>query len=421
MKKGRFVQQTAGRAVSTQLILLAAVSLVGGPVVVAEWPRELARWYRAAADEAELNQEYEVAVRYLGQAIAWDDSQPGYHAQRARLKLKTGAWASGLQDCERARQLSAETTELGYTRSQLLMHLGRHQAAIAELAGLLGERGWAAPEARAELLNSVAYAHAVGKHELHQGLELANEALDISGTRIGRLDPRGYLQFHRGYTLFVQDKPAMAAKSLDKAVESAQAQYQRAVDRLRVLEELPPRQEQEEQKEDYRERTRLLKSHVAGILSLRADVCDALKQPAAAKKHRKNIDQLAPEGNLAMAEPNDFMDAVRRLQNTSNKLDTRGFLHYQLGNLNAARRDMHDATTMIDAICSTFSWQKEAMRYRVVDMRRLTASHDAMLQGKAVMYYHQMLVHQSLGMDQAAAKDRNQVVQLGYEPTPQLF
>ncbi|MFO7901697.1 MAG: hypothetical protein R6U98_03470 [Pirellulaceae bacterium] len=413
------MQHTYGMAVSTLLILLSVVTLVGGPVLITEWPREVARWYQAAADEAELNQEYVVAEQHLSRAIAWNDTEPRFHAQRARLKLETGEWDSGLKDCERARELGLDTTELVYTRSQLLMRVGRHEAAIAELTELLQESKWLTTEARAELVNSLAYAHAVGKHDLQEGLRLANEALDVSGTRIGILDPLGYLQFHRGYTLFAQDKPAMAAKSLNKAVQSAQTKYRRAVDRLKVLDELPPRQQG--RKEDYREQASLLKSHLAGILSLRADVWDALEQPGAAKKTRKKIDQLAPEGNLAMAEPSDFMDAVRRLQDTSNKLDTRGFLHYQRGHLNAARRDMHDATTMIDAICSTFSWQKEAMKYRMVDMRRLMASHNATLQGKAVMYYHQMLVHQALGMDQAAEKDRNQVVQLGYEPTPRLF
>lgn len=417
MMKTRLARQTTGSTLSTSLIILSAVTLVSLPILITELPCELARWYQAAANEAELNQEYAAAVGYLNQAIAWDGNPPEFHAQRARLKLETKQWKSGLQDAMRARDLLPNRTDLVYTQSQLLMHLDRHETAIATLTGQLNRNQSVHSETRADLLNSLAYAHAVGEQELKKGLQLINESLKTSGTLIGRIDPLGYLQFHRAYTLFVQKQPNAALEGLNKAARSARAKYQEASDRRSALAKLPPADEHKR----YVERVRLLKSHWAGILSLRVKLWHELEQADQAKEDQEQIDQLGHNGNVTMAQPIDFMEAVRRLQNTSNKLDTRGFLHYQLDQLTAARRDMHAATMMIDALCSTFPWQREAMKYRLVDIRRLNASQQDLLHAKAVMHYHQMLVHEALGMKQAANKDRNQVIDLGYRPNEQLF
>ena len=150
-------------------------------------------------------------------------------------------------------------------------------------------------------------------------------------------------------------------------------------------------------------------------------LCEELEQPEQAARDRKRLDELAPSGNLTMSEPIEFMDAVERLQMAGNMLDTRGFLHYQLGNMTAARRDMQHAISIINTLCDTFAWQTEAMKHRVVDIRPVLLQEPVIQEGKAVMYYHQMLVHEALGRKEAAALDRAKVIELGFEPNEQLF
>ncbi len=398
-----------------RLIVVAAIALVVTPVLVGEAPREIARWYAAAADEATLDDNYVAAVAYMDHAIAWHDTDPGLYLLRADCKLETRQWKSGLEDCDRALLLAPDNVVIRTQRSQFLMHLKRHESAIAELKEVLSELADATPGRRANLLNSLAYARAVGKRELSEGLQNVKKSLEIAGTRTGILDPLGYLCLSHGFTAITQKNNDVALESLNDAERIADAIYQESVTRFRVLSNLPLG------REEYAERVLVMRSHLASILKLRAMLFEDLKQPDKAARDRKRLDELAPNGNLATAEPTDLLVAFERLNTSSNMLDTRGFLHYQLADLPAARRDMERAIAITDVLCDHFSWQIDAMKHGMVDIRRVRAIQRTMLKGKAVMYYHQMLVHEALGMEQDAAHDREVVIQLGYDPNPQLF
>ncbi len=397
------------------LIVVAVIALVVMPVLFHEAPREIARWYVAAAKEANLDDDSVAAVAHMDRAIAWNDSNAGLYLFRADCKLEAGQWESGLEDCDRALQLAPDDVGIRFTRSQILARLNRHESAIAELKEVLREQADETPGKRALSLNALAYARAVGKRELADGLANVNKSLEIAGTRAGILDPFGYLCASRGCSAMKRGDNEVALASLNDAARTAEAVYQRTLHRFEILKSLPSGGE------EYAERTMVMRSHLAGILKLRATLFDELEQPKKAEHDRERIKELAPSGNLAMAAPIDLLVAFERLQVTSNMLDTRGFLHYQLGELPAARRDMQRAITIIDLLCKHFAWQVEALKYEIVDLRRVTAVKRSMLEGKAVMYYHQMLVHQALGREQAAVRDREVVVELGYEPNDQLY
>jgi tetratricopeptide (TPR) repeat protein len=415
MTNSRSIPPSCGIAVQRLLIVLVAITLVVAPVLMHEFPGEVARWYRDAAVEARLNQDNITAIEQLDKAIAWSDENPDLYLRRALFKLELCQWESGLEDCDRVRQLAPEFVEIGRTRSQFLLHLKRYESAIAELKEVLRESGDAKPRERANLLNALAYARAIGNLELQEGLEAIEESLEIVTPRAGVLDPLGYLCYHRGFTAMVRKENEVALESLSEAAESAEAVYQRSVDRLKALENLP------RGREEYVRRVLALRSHLAGILNLRAMLCEELEQPEQAAIDRKRLEELAPNGNLAMSEPIDFMVAVERMQMAGNMLDTRGFLHYRLGNMAAALRDMQQAISIIDTLCDTFAWQTETMKHRVVDIRPVLLAAPVLQEGKAVMYYHQMLVHEALGRKEAAEADRAEVIELGFEPNEQLF
>lgn len=402
-----------GRAVHRQLIVLGAIMLVIGPLLLVAIPREVARWYKAAADEAVLNGNSHAAIAKLNDAIAWDARQPQYYLMRARCLLDTGQWKQGLADCDQARVLDADDLNVSVTRSQLLQHLGRHDEAIEELERLL-DHDQLKPGQRANMLNSVAYARAVGDRQLDQGLEEVQKSLELIGTQVGMLDPTAFLSFQRGCAAKSRKEFELAQQHLADALARAETLLAREEQRWQALAYLPGQLE-------YAERVAVAKSFLLGVLLQRESVSQKLEQPQLAAETRERIDQLDPEGVEPFLEPSDLGDALFQLELTGNMLDTRGFLYYQAGELLKAQIDLQRATAIIDAVCDSYDWLLAESKFQVVDLRKLERSRETVLKAKAVIYYHLMLVHSALGMSAAADQDRAQVVELGYEPGDQLF
>ena len=226
MTNTRSTAPSCGIAVQRLLIVLAAITLVVAPVLLQEFPREVARWYRDAAVEAQLNQDNITAIEQLDKAIGWSDEDPDLYFRRARFKLELCQWESGLEDCDRVRQLAPDFVEIGIIRSQFLMHLKRYESAIAELKEVLRESGDAKPRVRANLLNALAYARAIGSLELQQGLEAIEESIAIVTPRAGVLDPLGYLCYHRGFTAMVRKENEVALESLNDAAAECRSRLQ---------------------------------------------------------------------------------------------------------------------------------------------------------------------------------------------------
>ena len=415
MTAARFRDRPAGFVGHHVLVIGGVVLLVLVPILVVETPREIARWRRAAAKEAELEGDYPLAVQEMDAAIAWNDQAPELWLLRAEYKFNTQQWQSGLDDCDHAAELVPDSSGAKLLASQFLMHLGRHETAIALLQELMQQEPGLAPGDRANLLNSIAYARAVGREDLAAGLEIIEESLALIGTRAGMYDPLGYLQFHRGYTALGQEEYERALESLNAAAESAEQHYQKNLRRLEALRRLPRAQM------EYLERATVFRSFLAGLLHVRALLWDQLERADEAKKDRERLASLAPHGNLAMVEPHDLDFAVQRLQTAANMLDTRGFLHYQLGDLKPALRDLQQAIDIMETLDSNFDWQVEASRYRVTDLRPLWNSQQVARQALAVMCYHRMLVYEALDRQPLADQDRQRVLDLGYEPNEELF
>ena len=107
----------------------------------------------------------------MDRAIAWNDTGRAVcFCRRAEYKLDTQQWQSGLEDCDRARQLAPDSPLVGELRSEFLQHLGRHQEAVAEWREIVQAGGSALPVERAHELNGMAYAMAVGDVDLEEGL-----------------------------------------------------------------------------------------------------------------------------------------------------------------------------------------------------------------------------------------------------------
>ena len=315
------------------LVVLATIALVVVPVAVVEGPCEVARWHVAAADEQALNDDYVAAVTQLDRAIHWNDSEPQLYLERARYKLDAGQWQSGLEDCDHARSLMPDDARVGELRSQFLQHLGRHGEAVAEWREIMQAGGSPLPFLRAHQLNGMAYAMAVGTLDLKQGLAAVDESLRMIANVPAILDPAGVLSFGCAVTFKEKlDDNQLALSQASEARGYAEAALQR------IKQEQASQTEKKETRRSVALTNELqsLRAHLAGILDLRANLCDELEKPEEAEKDRQRKKELASDGNLTEARPYDLSTAIDRVSSCASFLDTRGFLLYKLGALDAA-------------------------------------------------------------------------------------
>ncbi|MHB8862083.1 MAG: hypothetical protein ACYC6N_06750 [Pirellulaceae bacterium] len=398
------------------LTVLATIALVTVPVVVVEWPREISRWYVASATELALSGEYAAAVARLDQALRWDDSQPQLYLTRARYKLEAGQWQSGLEDCDRVRRLVPDDAAVGELRSQLLQHLGRHREAVAEWREILQAGSGEVPFRRAHQLNGMAYAMAIGTLDLEQGLAAANEALRIVANVPAILDPAGVLSFGRAVTAQQIGDNQLALSQAGEACDYAEAVLKRTAERKasgegKVVHAPLP----------FTDELQALRAHLAGILDLRARLYDELEKPEEAAKDRARKKELASDGNLIEARPYDLSTAIERVSSCASFLDTRGFVLYKLGALDAAYHDLQLALEACERIWAVLPSQVEAMKYYISDIRPLLANERQHRRTLAVVCYHHMLVLEAQGKQQEAEQARKRIRDLGYEPGQQLF
>jgi tetratricopeptide (TPR) repeat protein len=105
-------------------------------------------------------------------------------------------------------------------------------------------------------------------------------------------------------------------------------------------------------------------------------------------------------------------------------IDTRGYVHYRLGDNEAALRDLTTAVELADA-SSEYLQQSPAFRAFVANKTtpaevRYEQRHH-WDKSRAVLHYHRALVLQELGQSEQADADLRCVHELGAEPGPKLF
>lgn len=404
-----------GRSLGAWLTMIGFTLLVAMPIVAVEGPREIARWLAAAGHEAFLERQYVRAVAFLDRAIEWSPADPVLYLTRAQFRIELEQWESALQDAEVARGLAPTDTNIRPLRSQLLLHNGRYQQAVAEQQAALQWSSQRTRRQQARLLNELAYTRAVGNLQLPQGLQNAHESLALLGDRLAALDPVGILHFAHGFSLFNQGDYDRSLASLEEAACSAQRLVQRRTSQIAVL-AADPRGAVE-----YVEDLEALRPHLAGILRLKASVLDQLGRSEDARQNRLQIEELARDGNVSVAEPYELPVAVDRVTDVCNVVDTRGFLLYRLGELSAARHDLDRAVAAAQALCDAMPWLIEVVRHQVTDLRPLQRQIRQLEHSLAVITYHRLLVLEGLGLSELAAADRATIVQLGFEPGDHLF
>jgi tetratricopeptide (TPR) repeat protein len=190
-----------------RLVILGMIAIVAVPLAISEFPREVAKWYAAAAMEKYLDGDLPAALQVMDQAIARDAANANHFRLRGQWRREAMDYEGSLADCSRAVELAPQDLQNYLERTQALQHLGRHREAVDDwnhviemsesratrLTKLLG-----AEAAIAQLYNGRAYARALGNVELDEGLKDVQRAIDVVGRHPAYLDTRGYLYCQRG-------------------------------------------------------------------------------------------------------------------------------------------------------------------------------------------------------------------------------
>jgi tetratricopeptide (TPR) repeat protein len=123
------------------------------------------------------------------------------------------------------------------------------------------------------------------------------------------------------------------------------------------------------------------------------------------------------------AARNDAEQAVRWMEQTrrpelSAMLDTRGFLHYLLGNDAAA---LDDLTRALSDEQNSFERKVNEIRQSTPDPRVAARALRSLKRNTAVIRFHRILVLRRLERTDEAQAELKKIVQLGIEPNANLF
>jgi tetratricopeptide (TPR) repeat protein len=190
------------------------VSLV--PLAWLQFPREVSYWFLAAAEKARAAGNAELATQRLEEAFSWNPRDPWLQLQEVQWLVQDEKYLEALKVSDQLVEQFPQELAVLMLRMSILQHLGRHDEAVA-VARAIDQKsltsGW--PD-RAQALNNLAYARAVGNLELEQALDEANEALVIAPGEPSLLDTRGFILYRLGKYEEAHEDLNAAVKSIAK-------------------------------------------------------------------------------------------------------------------------------------------------------------------------------------------------------------
>jgi tetratricopeptide (TPR) repeat protein len=211
-----------------------------------EGPREIARWYLAAAMEhrelaayhrrhdrsADAERHARAAEAALRKALAWDPASADAYVVRAGWHRQKNELEQALADYDRALALGGNDLAIRERRSVLYMQMKRYREAVEDQLAIYEHvrSQWWLKSAVPEQQNSLAYFRAVGKQDLHQALKEINEVLagrEKTPLKKLTLQQRSELMRWldtRGYILYLLDRPKEAINDMDQAARLARSE-----------------------------------------------------------------------------------------------------------------------------------------------------------------------------------------------------
>ncbi len=200
-------------------LLLAAMI---GPCAYVQAPREVGRWYLAAAEVERKAGRKELADRYLTRAQAWAADVPIILLTRAVWRAEDGQYVAALEDLTVLDEQLPGNVDILQQRALVLQHLGRHDEAVAAAKAVDRISLTGGIPSRAQALNNLAYTQAVGRRELDEALAAVEKALEFEPHNATFLDTRGFILYQQG----------KYDRALDDATQAV-VDFERRFDRMR--------------------------------------------------------------------------------------------------------------------------------------------------------------------------------------------
>ena len=194
---------------TTMAIVLATVAIVFAPVFV---PREISRWYLAAAANAYRAKDTTLAEHYLARSVAWDptivDDGDYWIAQ-----LSNSEWNDIDERLDLlAKVIKADPRWAGHAidMAAVFVEEGDFEHAIRAL-----KMAYAKQPENGQILNSLAYFRSLAGIELEQALKDIQRAIELEGPLPELLDTHAWVLHRLG-----RDKEALPI--INQAVAGAE-------------------------------------------------------------------------------------------------------------------------------------------------------------------------------------------------------
>lgn len=250
---------------ANRLTVMAALSLVIGPIGFYGGRHEVARWHAAAAQERIWSHEPAQAIEHLDRALEWDPQNPTFWMMRAQQWEVLGQLDQALADLDRAVELQPTALPPNSARGDLLVKMGRAEEA-ADLWLAVASWGPRANDVEEmHVQNGAAYFCAVANQHLDQAEEHIQQAFKIFNRLTGEEPRDPSILDTRGFVYFRQGKLDKARRDLDQAVREIEASQSR-FDRQIVAAAIDARQI-EQQRETFRRTMAVLRYHRALVLA----------------------------------------------------------------------------------------------------------------------------------------------------------
>ena len=140
----------------------------------------------------------------------------------------------------------------------------------------------------------------------------------------------------------------------------------------------------------------------------------AHRQLATALNQRAYLCALS-ETNLEEAL-DDVEQAIGMLGNDFGFLDTRGYIHLKLGNVEDAQRDLEDAVNLAEASFKGSMMQIRRQCRNMVDTRPADVSERVLRESLAVLTHHRGELYEQLNRPEDAERDITRAIKMGYDP-----
>jgi tetratricopeptide (TPR) repeat protein len=122
-------------------------------------------------------------------------------------------------------------------------------------------------------------------------------------------------------------------------------------------------------------------------------------------------------GNVELKEAlENIIQAINLAGEDAAMLDTRGYIHFRAGNIEAAQPDLDLAVAGMEREVTQQEQQRD-----YVDRREFERKLKEIRKSLAVIRYHRALLFDTIGKTKEAESDRHRVRELGYTPAQNLF